>query len=406
MIKRLRRKFIIITMCSMLAVHGGIIGGINIASYISISQRADEKLDFLADNSGRFPRQEEAPEQKPLPHGMSPEAPFETRYFSVVINKENEAVFVDTGRIAAVSQQTAAEYAAALKEKGKKEGFEGQYKYRAIPSDEGVMYVFLDCGRELSTFYSFLALSLLISISGLLLVFILVLFFSRLAVRTTAESYEKQKRFITDASHEIKTPLTIIGANAEVLELENGENEWTAGIRNQVGRLTALTEKLVFLSRLDEEHAELQMAEFSLSEAALETAQSFEAVAETRGKEIQTEVSREILFYGDESMIRQMLSLLLDNAVKYSDKDGIIKLCIRKTGKHTEIILWNTVPEIQKGNLDIFFERFYRPDSSRNCETGGYGIGLSAAKAIVTAHKGKIHARSKDGKSIEFQVVL
>lgn len=406
MIKRLRRKFIVITMCSILVVLGGIIGGINLANYISINQRADEKLALLTDNKGQFPRQGEEPEKKPLPAGMSPEAPFETRYFTVVLNAENEAVATDIGRIAAISSQTAEEYAAALSEKGKLEGFKGQYKYRAVPVDEGVMYVFLDCGRELSTFYSFLGMSVLISISGLLLVFVLVLFFSRLAVGPVAESYEKQKRFITDASHEIKTPLTIIDANAEVLEMEHGENEWTEGIKNQVRRLAALTEKLVFLSRMDEEHAKLQMTEFSISDAAEETAQSFEAVAETRGKELQTEVAPGISFYGDEAMLRQMLSLLLDNAVKYSGENGVIKLCLRKSDKHVEVTLWNTVPEIRQGNLDVLFERFYRPDSSRNSELGGYGIGLSAAKAIVTAHKGKIHARSGDGRSIEFRVVL
>lgn len=406
MIRRLRRKFIVITMCSILIVLGGIIGGINIANYISINQRADERLSLLAENQGRFPRQGGEPEKKPLPPDMSPEAPFETRYFTVVLDGENKAVSADIGRIAAVSRQTAEEYAAALHEKGKTEGFKGQYKYRAVTAEEGTMYVFLDCGRELSTFYSFLAMSILISVSGLLLVFVLVLFFSRLAVRPFAESFEKQKRFITDASHEIKTPLTIIDANTEVLEIENGENEWTEGIKGQVRRLAALTEKLVFLSRMDEEHTKLQTEEFSISDAASETVQSFEAVAEMRGRELKAEIPQGIMYWGDEAMIRQMLSLLLDNAVKYSDEKGVIELCLRKPDKHVEIILRNTVTEIRQGNLDILFERFYRPDSSRNSETGGYGIGLSAAKAIVTAHKGKIHARSEDGRSIEFRIVL
>ena len=406
MIKRLRRKFIVITMCSILAVLGGIIGGINLANYISINQRADEKLTLLMENRGRFPRQGEEPEKKPLPPGMSPEAPFETRYFTVTINREDGAVSADVGRIAAVSSQTAERYAAALHEKGKTEGFKEYYKYRAVESEEDIMYVFLDCERELSTFYSFLILSILISLSGLLLVFVLVFVFSRMAVGPVAESYEKQKRFITDASHEIKTPLTIIDANTEVLELENGENEWTDGIKSQVRRLNSLTEKLVFLSRMDEEQTELKMREISISEAVLEIVQSFEAVAEMKGKALYAEASPNLFCYGDETMLQRMLSLLLDNAVKYSGENGVIRLTLRKTEKHIELVLWNTVPEIRQGNLDILFERFYRLDSSRNSETGGYGIGLSAAKAIVTAHKGKIHAKSVDGKSIEFQIVL
>lgn len=406
MIKRLRRKFIVITMCSILAVLGGIIGGINLANYISINQRADEKLTLLMENRGQFPRQGEEPEKKPLPPGMSPEAPFETRYFTVTVNAENKVVSADLGRIAAVSRQTAERYAVELYEKGEKEGFKEYYKYRAVEEEEGIMYVFLDCERELSTFYSFLAMSIFISLSGLSLVFILVLFFSKLAVGPVAESYEKQRQFITDASHEIKTPLTIIDANTEVLELENGENEWTAGIKNQVRRLSALTEKLVFLSRMEEEQTKLQAQEFSFSEAVLEIVQSFEPVAEMKGKDFQAEVPPNLFYYGDEVMLRRMLTLLLDNAVKYSGENGMIRLTLRKTEKHVELVLWNTVPEIRQGNQDILFERFYRPDSSRNSETGGYGIGLSVAKAIVTAHKGKIHARSGDGKSIEFQIVL
>lgn len=406
MIKRLRRKFIVITMCSILAVLGGIIGGINLANYISINQRADEKLTLLMENRGQFPRQGEEPEKKPLPPGMSPEAPFETRYFTVTVNAENKVVSADLGRIAAVSRQTAERYAVELYEKGEKEGFKEYYKYRAVEEEEGIMYVFLDCERELSTFYSFLAMSIFISLSGLSLVFILVLFFSKLAVGPVAESYEKQRQFITDASHEIKTPLTIIDANTEVLELENGENEWTAGIKNQVRRLSALTEKLVFLSRMEEEQTKLQAQEFSFSEAVLEIVQSFEPVAEMKGKDFQAEVPPNLFYYGDEVMLRRMLTLLLDNAVKYSGENGAIRLTLRKTEKHVELVLWNTVPEIRQGNQDILFERFYRPDSSRNSETGGYGIGLSVVKAIVTAHKGKIHARSGDGKSIEFQIVL
>ncbi len=406
MIKRLRRKFIVITMCSILAVLGGIIGGINLANYISINQRADEKLTLLMENRGQFPRQGEEPEKKPLPPGMSPEAPFETRYFTVTVNAENKVVSADLGRIAAVSRQTAERYAVELYEKGEKEGFKEYYKYRAVEEEEGIMYVFLDCGRELSTFYSFLGMSIFISLCGLSLVFILVLFFSKLAVGPVAESYEKQKQFITDASHEIKTPLTIIDANTEVLELENGENEWTAGIKNQVRRLNSLTEKLVFLSRMEEEQTKLQIQEFSISETVLEIVQSFEPVAEMKGKDFQAEVPPNLFYYGDEVMFRRMLTLLLDNAVKYSSENGVIRLTLRKTEKHVELVLWNTVPEIRQGNQDILFERFYRPDSSRNSETGGYGIGLSVAKAIVTAHKGKIHARSGDGKSIEFQIVL
>lgn len=416
MIKKLRQKFILITMCSIVLVLGGIIGIINAANFYSINQNAEQRLDILAENGGKFPKKENPQRkiliegEKPMGKELSPEAPFETRYFTVTVDLDGSVLLVDTGQIAAVSAETAEKYAVELYEKGKTSGWKGHYKYCAISYQENnqgnVMYIFLDCGRELFTFYSFFFASILVSLIGILLVFLLVLVLSRIAVKPVAESYEKQKRFITDASHEIKTPLTIIDASTEVLEMENGENEWTKSIRNQIQRLTSLTEKLVFLSRMDEESTKPQMAEFSLSDAVSEVVQSFEAVAAAQGKTLRAEVEEMISFCGEEMMIRQMVSLLLDNAMKYSDDCGTITLQLKRKGKSRELVVMNTVEKIDRGNLDILFERFYRPDDSRNSETGGYGIGLSVVKAIVDAHKGKIHARSEDGKSIVFTVIL
>lgn len=324
----------------------------------------------------------------------------------MVLRLDGTVFSVDTGRIAAVSSEEAAEYAAQLYAQGKTGGFFENYKYQAHACNEGIMYIFLDCNEELETFYSFLFVSILASLIGILLVFALVLFFSKLAVRPVAESYEKQKQFITDASHEIKTPLTVIDANTEVLEMESGENEWTKSIKNQVKRLASLTEKLVFLSRMEEENAALQMADFSLSEAILQTAQPYEAIAEVQGKTLSLEIERNVSYYGNEASLRQLISLLLDNAMKYSNPGGSIAVQFRTAGKNKVLSVKNTVSHIQKGKLDMLFERFYRLDSSRSSQTGGYGIGLSVARAIVTAHKGKISAQSDDGRSILFTIVL
>ncbi len=408
MLKRLRRKFIGITMCSIVLVLGSIIGIINLANYWNINNNADALLSVLAENDGVFPRvgDMEGSGQKPPPRDMSPEAPFNTRYFTVVLRLDGTVFSVDTGRIAAVSSEEAAEYAAQLYAQGKTGGFFENYKYQAHACNEGIMYIFLDCNEELETFYSFLFVSILASLIGILLVFALVLFFSKLAVRPVAESYEKQKQFITDASHEIKTPLTVIDANTEVLEMESGENEWTKSIKNQVKRLASLTEKLVFLSRMEEENAALQMADFSLSEAILQTAQPYEAIAEVQGKTLSLEIERNVSYYGNEVSLRQLISLLLDNAMKYSNPGGSIAVQFRTAGKNKVLSVKNTVSHIQKGKLDMLFERFYRLDSSRSSQTGGYGIGLSVARAIVTAHKGKISAQSDDGRSILFTIVL
>lgn len=387
-------------------------------------------------------------------HGISPESQFDTRYFTVTINSKGDVENIDTSKIASVSSENAAQYAKKLWKSGKKgdgkNGFSESFKYLTVGDGGSTMYIFLSCQRELSTIRTYVLASAGISVFGLAVVFVMIYFFSGKILKPVSESYEKQKRFITDASHEIKTPLTIIDANTEVIEMMEGENEWTSSTRKQVARLTSLTEKLVFLSRMDEEATKLEMLEFSLSDAILDTAEPFKAVARTKGKKLTIDVTDGILYIGDEKTIRQLVSILLDNAMKYSgcsnashengninkknlnktnfnktylnkttqtqndcvttiDPAPEIELTMRPSGKTRIITVWNTVDEtanIKKGRQDILFERFYRTDTSHNSKTGGFGIGLSAAYAIVKAHKGKITAESKDGRSIKFTIVL
>ena len=502
MLKKLRRKFIAIAMLSVSIVLIAIVGTINIANYISTNEALDARLKLIAGNGGTFPdllergsmgeegnttddsinKGTSTPKEPPSGrtdvqppedmnqadlnddnlkqnalkendfkendlkrHGISPESQFDTRYFTVTINSKGEVENIDTSKIASVSSENAAEYAKKLWKSGKKgdgkSGFADNCKYLTVDEDGATMYIFLSCQRELSTIKTYILASVGISVFGLLVVFVMIYFFSGKILKPVSESYEKQKRFITDASHEIKTPLTIIDANTEVIEMMEGENEWTSSTRKQIARLTSLTEKLVFLSRMDEEATKLEMLEFSLSDAILDTAEPFKAVARTKGKKLTIDVTDKILYTGDEKTIRQLISILLDNAIKYSgcssvryengnvNKDNInktihtqnncvttagdpapeIELTMRPSGKNRIITVWNTVDDtanIKKGRQDMLFERFYRTDASRNSKTGGFGIGLSAAYAIVKAHKGKITAESKDGQSIKFTIVL
>ncbi|MEG0895264.1 MAG: HAMP domain-containing sensor histidine kinase [Oscillospiraceae bacterium] len=255
-------------------------------------------------------------------------------------------------------------------------------------------------------FSDFLTTSILISFLGILLVFLLVLLLSKIAMKPICESYAKQKRFITDASHEIKTPLSIISANTEVIEMENGESKWTNSTNQQIKRLTNLTNQLISLSRMEEENTQISKTDFSLSNAILETTEPFSAIAQTKNKKFEIAVSPNISYYGDEKSLRQLFSILLDNAFKYSDENGNIKVSLKKSGVKKEIIFFNTVEDISVGSHNDFFDRFYRNDTSRNSKTGGYGIGLSLAKSIVELHKGKIKAFSVDGKSFAISILL
>lgn len=460
MLKKLRRQFITIAMISVSVVLIAIVASINIANYISTNQMLDARLELIAENGGTFPEfnenspkdgsndgagpgegtgedvvaldsktgsagaeadgsdtQDEAPPKPPgdMPEdlrnkGISEESQFDTRYFTVTIDSDGNVTSVDTGKIAAVSSDTASEYARKLWNDGKSEGgFISCYKYCTIIQDDATMYIFLDAQRELSTVRTYILASAGISLLGLMVVFGLICFFSGRVLKPVSESYAKQRRFITDASHEIKTPLTIIDANTEVIEMMDGENEWTESTRKQIKRLTALTEKLVFLSRMEEADSKLVMSEFSLTDAVLDTAEPFKAIAASKSKSLEIRVDENMRYTGDEKTIRQLVSLLLDNAMKYSSKEGNIRISAEISGKNRIITVWNTVDEnsgIEKGRLDYLFERFYRTDKSRSSKTGGFGIGLSVAYAITEAHKGKISAKSDDGHSITFTVVL
>lgn len=408
MIKKLRLKFIIIAMCSVFAVLAIIIGTINIVNYTNVEKNANHLVNLLKDGGGgfggNFEDDKDFTERPQMP--MSPETPFETRFFTVEFNNEGQVVSVNVDRIAAVDEAKAKEYAENLHKKSRTSGFVGNYRYGVTTTRfGGKMYIFVDCTKELSGFYNFLWVSLAVSAGGLALVFVLVFLLSGKILKPVAESYKKQKQFITDASHEIKTPLTIIGANADVLEMQGGENEWTESIKTQVKRLTALTDKLVFLARMDEESQTLKMTEFSISDTVEETAKSFEAVAQSRGNPLILEIQPNVSYSGDEGMIRQLVNLLVDNALKYSDEGTDITVKLKSIGTKTQLTVQNSNSTISENDMNVLFERFYRSDTSRNSQTGGHGVGLSVAHAIVTAHKGKIKAERESG-IVTFTVIL
>lgn len=417
MIKNLRKRFTIVAMCSMFAVLATIMVIFNVLNYNRFVDEADKTLQMIAENDGKFPsplnpekRPEVPGEKKPPEIGekeiMSPEAPYRTRYFSVWMDETGDVISLDLKNIAAVSEREAEQYAKEIFTSKGKKGFQGIYRYKSVQQKDGIILVFLDSRQELESFRTNLLTSLMVSGVGLLAVFVLVLIFSGIVFRPVAEGYEKQKQFITDASHEIKTPLTIIDANVEVVEMLHGGDEWTKSIRKQVRRLADFTQQLVTLTKLDEEGAWKERREFSLTDVIKESIQPFEVFAKTCGKTVVTEAEENIAFLGDEKSIRQLVSILLDNAVKYSLEKSTIRASLKKKGKKIQFEVWNETEAVSKGNLDILFERFYRLDASRNSETGGSGIGLSVARAIVESHHGKIKAQSDDGKSIRVSVVF
>ena len=445
MIKNLRKRFIFAAMASTFGVLFVIMSILNVANYVRMVSRADDTLEELADNNGQFDSKDFMKELMPdhkdgqLPSNsgesdenvtanqdgseniqppanpgkkrgdkFSPETPFQTRYFSVVVS-DGMVVSYSLDNIAVVDESEAESYADQIITDGIDKGFIDIYRYMVVDCDDetgGSRIIFVDCRQEIESFKNTLVYSVGVSLLGFLAVFMLVLFWSKKIFKPVAESYEKQKRFITDASHEIKTPLTIIDANTEVIEMMNGESEWTQNIRDQVKRLTSLTNQMVALSRLDENPEPKEMTEFNLSDVAYEVIDHFVALSEVTGKKINMEIQDGITYKGDENSIRQLISILVDNAMKYAVQTELIDISLKRDGRKIRFMLRNLTDGMQEGAQDILFERFYRPDSSRNSETGGSGIGLSLAKSIVEVHKGKITAKCDGEGYITFMVTL
>ncbi len=395
MIKQIQKKFITISMISVSIVLFCLIAFINIINYSEINTKATNTINTIMKyeekvfHSGGF-------------HHYPLEIPFETRYF-VIYEDLNNNIYIDIDQIESIDDETVLLYLEkAIDENGFIEGI----KYQKFEKTSGTYTVFLDCSHELTTFHSFLKGSIIICFLGLLIFLVLIILLSRIVLKSSIESYNKQKQFITNASHDLKTPLTVINASCEVLEYNLENNEWIDAIKNQTKKLSDLTNKLVFLSKMDEENKNYIKADFCLSEVCNEIINEYQIVANSQNKELKSSIEDNITLCGDVAMIKQLLNCLLDNAFKYSNEEGTINIELIKSGKNIKITMYNTVESIQKGNLDYLFDRFYRLDSSRNSQLGGHGIGLSIVKAIVETHKGKIHAFSNDGQSINFVIII
>ena len=435
--KRLRQKFVLVAMLSVTAALALILVVINAVNYQSVCRMADDRIEAIVENGGSFPSvfgadearvgQEETSDAsvvileelsatyidrsyglgKRAADIMDKEAPYDTRYFTVTVDDDGTIAGVDVNHVAAITAQDACTYALQVSTKSAKHGFYSAYRYRVVDTDEGSLYVFVDCSRELSNFEAFLGASAAIGMGAWLLVFILMVIFSRVAVRPIVESYRKQQRFITDASHEIKTPLAVIGAANDVLEIEAGESEWTQSIAAQVARLKSLTERLVFLARMDEGATQFEKTDLDLSELAEYASEPFCAVAESRGKKLVRDLESGLHVQGDISALSQVVELLLDNATRYASDGSEIELALKKRSRGgVTLQVSNAVDAMPEGDLKRLFDRFYGADTSRNSQTGGSGVGLSVAQAIVEAHSGSIRAQALDAHTICFTVTL
>ena len=415
MIRRLRRRFIRIATLSVTAVMLLLTVLLNTANYVSTTRELRDMLQLISSNQGTIPAYRPAGEapaappktpQPPRDGSFTAETPFSTRYFVLRYQDDGTLVKADLQSIASVTEEDITPYLAAAVAHGAGYGSYGSYRYYVTRTGEGRnMAVFLDGYQQLRSVGLVLLWSFAADAACILLVVVLVVLLSRRAIDPVVRSAEKQKQFITDASHELKTPITVISTCLRVLEMETGKQKWIDKAQAQTEKLTALVNALVTLSRMDEGVSPLKMEPFPLSEAVADTAEPFRDLAQSKGHSLVLDIAPGLTYKGDEYAIRQLVSILLDNAVKYARADSPITLTLEKTRRGVALRCRNGSDLIPEETLAKLFDRFYRADPARSAATGGFGIGLSIARGIAEAHRGSICARMA-GEEVEFAAEL
>lgn len=344
------------------------------------------------------------PEQ---PHGKGepvPKAIGSIDFFVVMADRSGNYLSVLNNN--ELERDTAQNYIDTILKKDSASGMLSSLQFYKLEKSNGTLIVFTDKSAEMDMLNKLLRTTIIIGIASVLLLSAAAFFLSRKIMEPLKIAFNKQKQFISDASHELKTPLTVISANADVLSGEIGENKWLTYIRSQADRMNVLVNDLLNLTRLENNSSDFVRTDFDLSRAVINTALPFECRAFETNKKFELNVDNNITVNGSERHIKQMTAVFIDNALKYSDSGGTVRISLKAAGDKKILSVYNTGSGINDDEKEKIFERFYRSDESRNRATGGYGLGLAIAKSIIDKHKFKIQVETTPGKSICFIVTM
>lgn len=288
---------------------------------------------------------------------------------------------------------------------------EASLRYMKISTDNGVKIAFADMSNEISSMKNIIFNSVFTMLGSLAAFFIISLFLSKWALKPVHQAWTKQKQFVADASHELKTPLTVILANTNILlshkdDTISNQLKWIDNTHAEAERMKELVDNLLFLAKSDSDRTPFVIKKFNLSDIIWSCILPFESIAFENKVVINEEIESDIYISGDEGQLKQLIMILLDNACKYTEKNGSINISLTKESSHIHLTVNNTGVSIPSEDLEHIFERFYRSDKSRVREKGGYGLGLSIAESIVKNHHGKISAYSSVDSGTTFDVIL
>ena len=392
MIRGIRRRFIRIALMVLALAMVLVTGIVNAANWINVRSELWETMNTLSETS--MEKGGKGGKSRHMRNMLD-----ESRFFSVSVYADNSFYINDTSRMTGIDNEELTLVAQKALDSGKTSGFVEEYLFSVAEGRGGRTALFLNCETKLTRVRRLAVISALACVGCILLAWLLVALFSSRAIRPLVENAIQQKQFITDAGHELKTPLTVISANMDVLSLETGKNEWIQSTQKQVANMRGLVNELIYLSRLDEEDAKLQRTEVDLSKLVRETTEPFVSMAEFAGKKMCLDIEDGLHLSGDEAMLKRLVSILCDNTVKYAPEGDEIVVALKRVGKGIALSTENALLKpMDDETLRHLFDRFYRADASRSKESGGYGIGLSVAKSIVEKHCGNIQTSQKDGK--------
>ena len=411
MFRKLKIRFILLASAAIVCILLTMIAVLNSVRFLQTNGEIQAVLNILSANNGDFPSVEETAESLQNDR-ITIDTIYQYRYFSVVYNEDKTLYSSNLDNLSNLSKEQALGYANKVIKNSRSSGVfkvgSQFYSYQITQDSKTKRYllVVLDSTNYLESRNDFFWLSIQLCFYSFIFFVLVVSGFSNFAIRPYIKNYENQKRFITNAGHELKTPLAIISANTELQELMTGENEWTESTKDQVKRLSNLINQMVVLARL-EEQPDVTLVDVNFSEVVKKVAGNFKSVIEKAGKKYEIKLQEDIHVKATEDELYELVSILIDNACKYCDENGqiFVTLTKAKRGKRARLTVANSYADGKNVDYSRFFDRFYREDESHNQKQPGYGIGLSMAESLVRIFKGRIWVSYKKGL-IGFTVLL
>lgn len=392
MIRKLQFKIAAIMASVLLAVFVVVFVTLNIRMQIGSFQKMESWLQMVADFDGVMPATSESEANAPELYAK--------------LDHENNITEANIEKIHNLTMEGLQAITTATLQQNKQSGTIDDYQFYIADKAYGKIIIYTGRGATVELLSDLVTNSLVIAGISCIVLLVISVLLARWAVRPVKDAFEKQRQFISDAGHELKTPLTVIMTNMDILKNDIGENTEIAFVEDQAGRMNTLIHDMLSLAKTDEGAQAVRHAEFDLSSAVRNTVLGFESAAFEAGRKMSYDIQENIRYTGDELQIRNVVSIFTDNAVKHSNSGGEIKIHLKRDGAKIKLSFYNTGAGVKEAERERIFERFYRSDESRSRETGGYGLGLAIAKSVIQQHGGKIHVDGMAGEWVRFTVRL